>query len=180
MGIAERLATPQAIPLTPPEREGVRMVNPHPDSLAENAYVRKVLHETGLMDDFISMGRKVAELMVDLFADVEPGSELFEQFSFIDADDLPEFNKLLQNSRKNGAEHLPDDDRRRLISLPFKLIIARHRLGQQPVDFGHVKGLGQPLVGGAVGVDDAAHGKVGRVSPGPGRSHRAERLGAPR
>ena len=39
----------------------------HPDALAENEYVRKVLHETGLMDDFIDIGRKVAELMVDLF-----------------------------------------------------------------------------------------------------------------
>jgi putative ABC transport system ATP-binding protein len=67
--------------------------------------------------------------MLDLFSDVEPDSELFEQFSFIDADDLPGFNKLLQHSRQNGVENLPNEDKRRLISLPFKLVVARHRLG---------------------------------------------------
>jgi putative ABC transport system ATP-binding protein len=67
--------------------------------------------------------------MIDLFSDVEPDSELFEQFSFIEADDLPEFNKLLQQSRQHGVDNLPDDDRRRLISLPFRLVVARHRLG---------------------------------------------------
>ena len=100
-----------------------------PDNLADNAYVRKVLHETGLMNDFIDMGRKVAELMVDLFADVEPGSELFEQFSFIDADDLPEFKLLLNRTSGLDAGDLDVADRNRLLALPFKLTPARHRLG---------------------------------------------------
>lgn len=34
-GIAERLSSAQAIPLTPPDRAGVRLVHPHPESLAE-------------------------------------------------------------------------------------------------------------------------------------------------
>jgi putative ABC transport system ATP-binding protein len=67
--------------------------------------------------------------MLDLFSDVERDSELFDQFSFIEADDLPEFNKLLRLSRQQGVKNLPGDDRSRLISLPFKLIVARHRLG---------------------------------------------------
>ena len=99
------------------------------EQLIDKPVIQDVLAEFGLNEEFLEAGLQIAEIMLDLFSDVEPDSELFEQFSFIDADDLPEFNKLLQNSRKNGAEHLPDDDRRRLISLPFKLIIARHRLG---------------------------------------------------
>jgi ABC-type multidrug transport system ATPase subunit len=99
------------------------------DNLSDNEYVRKVLQETGLTDDFVEVGRKLAALMVDLFADVEPGSELFEQFSFISADDLPEFRSLLSRTERTSYKELEEADRRMLLSLPFKLVPARHRVG---------------------------------------------------
>ena len=99
------------------------------DQLIDKPIIQNVLIEYGLNDEFLSAGLQIAEIMLDLFSDVEPDSELFEQFSFIDADDLPGFNKLLQHSRQNGVENLPNDDKRRLMSLPFKLVVARHRLG---------------------------------------------------
>lgn len=99
------------------------------DRLADNAYMRRVLQETRLMKSFLEMGRKIAEVMVDLFADVEADSHLFEQFSFISADDLPEFKSLLARTAESDVEHLEESDRRLLLSLPFKLIPARHRLG---------------------------------------------------
>ena len=99
------------------------------DRLAENPYVRKVLHETGLMQEFLKIGHQVAEVMVDLFADVEPGSELFEQFSFISFEDLPRFRSLLSRAADGGTDDLESDDRIMLLSLPFKLVPARHRLG---------------------------------------------------
>ena len=97
------------------------------DALAENPYVRRVLDETGLTERFLAIGTAVAELMLDIFADVEPGSELFERFSFIRADDLPAFRALLARAGAGGS--LDTDDRIMLISLPFKLTPARHRLG---------------------------------------------------
>lgn len=100
-----------------------------PETMAENEYLRKVLHEGGLMQDFLVMGRQLAELMVDLFADVAPESELFEQFSFISADDLPEFRAALSRTSENDIEAMSRDDRKMLLSLPFKLVPARHRLG---------------------------------------------------
>ena len=100
-----------------------------PEDLAGNAYVRKVLDDVGLMDDFVDIGRKVAKVMVDLFADVAPGSELFEQFSFISAEDLPEFRSLLARTEPDRAGDLGDDDRTMFLSLTFKLVPARHRLG---------------------------------------------------
>ena len=100
-----------------------------PEDLAGNAYVRKVLDDVGLMDDFVDIGRQVAKVMIDLFADVAPGSELFEQFSFISAEDLPEFRSLLARTESSRADELGDDDRRRFLSLTFKLVPARHRLG---------------------------------------------------
>ena len=99
------------------------------DQLLQRPEILEILVENGLIDEFLGAGLQIAEIMLDLFSDVEPDSELFEQFSFIEADDLPEFNKLLQQSRQSGADNLSNDDRRRLISLPFKLIVARHRLG---------------------------------------------------
>ena len=99
------------------------------DQLADNDYMRRVLQESGLVQPFLDIGRQIASVMVDLFADVEPDSHLFEQFSFISADDLPEFKSLLARASGGDLGHLEESDRRLLLSLPFKLIPARHRLG---------------------------------------------------
>jgi putative ABC transport system ATP-binding protein len=99
------------------------------EQLIDYPAMQKVLKQNDLKDEFLDAGLQIAEIMLDLFSDVEPDSELFEQFSFIEAEDLPDFNKLLQQTRQNGVQSLQQSDRRRLISLPFKLIVARHRLG---------------------------------------------------
>lgn len=98
------------------------------ENLARNDYVLHVLREVGLYDDFLSIARKVAETMVELFADIAPGHPFFEQFSFISSDDLPEFQTILSRVTKVGLEAISADDRTRLMTLPFKLIPARHRL----------------------------------------------------
>jgi putative ABC transport system ATP-binding protein len=96
------------------------------DSLATNAYMMVVLHEAKLDDELVEMGRKVAETMVELFSGLGGGNELFEQYSFIGADDLPEFQRLLGRLQKEGA--IAPEDRARLLALPFRLVPARHRL----------------------------------------------------
>ena len=98
-------------------------------NLAENSYIRRVLDEGDLADDFLAAGKQIAEIMLDLFSDVEPDSKLFEQFSFISSDDLPEFQQLLSRTQGQGAASISDSDRISLLSLPFKLVVARHRLG---------------------------------------------------
>lgn len=97
------------------------------ERLAEHAYIREVLDKVKLSDDFLEMGKQVAQTMVELFADLPPGHEFFEQFSFIDSDDLPEFQAILGRASR-GPDGLTDEDRLQLISLPFKLVPARHRL----------------------------------------------------
>ena len=96
------------------------------DNLSANAYVRKVLHEEDLMGDFIDTGHKLAEIMADLFADVEPGSE---QFSYISAEDLPDFRALLARTEAGSYDNLDVEDRNKLMAVPFRLVVARHRLG---------------------------------------------------
>jgi putative ABC transport system ATP-binding protein len=98
------------------------------EALADNTYVQHVLSKVGLIEDLVEAGRQVAETMIELFADLPPDHEFFEQFSFIGADDLPEFKAILGRIGTGGTTALAKADRAKLLSLPFKLIPARHRL----------------------------------------------------
>jgi putative ABC transport system ATP-binding protein len=99
------------------------------DRLAENKYVLSVLEKTDLIADMRRIGFQVAETMVELFADLPPTHEFFQQFSFISSEELPEVKALLQRVDKEKLDATRADDQLRLLSLPFKLIEARHRLG---------------------------------------------------
>jgi ABC-type multidrug transport system fused ATPase/permease subunit len=98
------------------------------EALADNTYVSEVLTKVGLIEDLVAAGKHVAETMVELFADLPPDHEFFEQFSFISASDLPEFAAILGRIGEAGTMALAKEDRVKLLSLPFKLIPARHRL----------------------------------------------------
>ncbi len=99
------------------------------DNLAGNAYVRQVLRATGLDELLVRTGHKVAETMVELFSGLPPGHEFFAQYSFINQDDLPQFEEILKRVTDVGLKGLTEAERRALLALPFKLIAARHRLG---------------------------------------------------
>ena len=99
------------------------------ENLARNAYVRKVLAETGLAVDLLKIGHKVAESMVELFSGLPPGHEMFERFSFIRDDDLPLFKQILSKVSDVGLDRIDEAERNLLLTLPFKLIATRHRLG---------------------------------------------------
>ncbi|HKF73506.1 MAG TPA: ABC transporter transmembrane domain-containing protein [Stellaceae bacterium] len=98
------------------------------EELASNTYVQRILDKAGLTDDLVQRGLKVAETMVEIFADGAPSEEFIAQFSFISADQLPDFQAILARLGKDGVKALKKDDRIRLLSLPFKLIVSRHRL----------------------------------------------------
>ena len=99
------------------------------DNLGANAYVRQVLRETGLHELLLRTGHKVAETMVELFSGLPPGHEFFAQYSFINQDDLPQFEAILKRVDDVGLKGLHELETRQLLALPFKLIAARHRLG---------------------------------------------------
>ena len=98
------------------------------EALADNTYVLQILAKVGLINDLLQAGLQVAETMVELFADLPADHEFFEKYSFISAGDLPEFVAILVRVSSGGAAALPRGDRTKLLSLPFKLIPARHRL----------------------------------------------------
>ncbi len=100
-----------------------------PDRIAGNRYLQRVLAETGLAETMADVGRRIAETMVELFADLPPGHPFFEQFSFISAEDLPEYRALLGRLGKSSIASLSQEDRDRLTRLAYPYVEARHRLG---------------------------------------------------
>jgi ABC-type multidrug transport system fused ATPase/permease subunit len=98
------------------------------DALSDNTYLLEVLGKVGLTEDLIELGRQIAAMMTEMFADLPPEHEFFEQFSFISADDLPEFAAILAGLDGAGIAGLRRDQRHKLLSLPFKVVAARHRL----------------------------------------------------
>lgn len=101
----------------------------NPERLAENPYVFGILEKAGLLDELLTAGRQTAETMVELFAGLAPGNQLFEQYSFISAEDLPEYQAILSRTAILAPADYQPKDRRRLLALLFKVIPARHRLG---------------------------------------------------
>ena len=105
----------------------------HPDfqpaKLPSNPEVVQLLRDVGLLDDFYAAGAKVAGLMVELFADVAADSPMFEQYSFISADDLPEFRTLLAKVAAGSLAETSEEEKARLLALTFRIVVAQHRLG---------------------------------------------------
>jgi len=99
------------------------------DNIAADPYMQSVLKATGLEQDLQRMGLSIAETMVELFSGLSPDNPLFEQYSFISADELPNVRLLLQRLGGKGIEAVPPGDLTRLMTLPFRYIEARHRLG---------------------------------------------------
>lgn len=99
------------------------------NSLGTNPYMLSVLHKADLYQVFLETGAKVAGMMIELFQDLPPGHAFFEQYSFIQSDDLADFQNILRRKEANGLDALSEDDKTHLLSLPFMLIPDRHRLG---------------------------------------------------
>ena len=98
------------------------------ESLADNALVMGILEDKKLVPKLLEMGQKIAEFTVEIFADLPPGHPFFEQFSFISADDLPDYEAIVGRAEKTSVEQLNAEDRRQLLGLPFRYVEARHRL----------------------------------------------------
>lgn len=99
------------------------------DWLARQRYLRQVLERHGLLEHLEDIGRQVAELMVEIFATMPAGHELFEQFSFIRAEDLPYYQSLIGRIAHKSMAGLDEEERSRLLALALMLVPARHRLG---------------------------------------------------
>lgn len=100
------------------------------DQVPELAEVKAFLSETGFDKKLQEIGLKIAETMLELFANVSGDSGLLGSYSFINQDDLPEFERIVRIAKSEQQRPgLTDADRMKLMGLAFKLVPARHRLG---------------------------------------------------
>lgn len=96
--------------------------------LAEHAGFCRELNRAGLTDIFIGLGGRIAETMVEIFHDLPPGHSLFEQFSFVSAEELNEYDAIVRrwSRRRKG---LSREEKQQLLALALGYIEPRHRLG---------------------------------------------------
>ncbi len=98
-------------------------------NLYSDPSLHQVLIDNDMMPTALELGYKVAETMIELFADLEPGSEIFERFSFISAEDIPEYQQLINQYSLDGLKKLPTEEKNKLLALFMMLTPAKHRLG---------------------------------------------------
>ncbi|MCW2307851.1 ABC transporter transmembrane domain-containing protein [Rhodobium gokarnense] len=99
------------------------------DEVAADPDVLEILDEAGLRETLIGIGIDIAEVMVELFAEVSGDSDLLGADSLIPAEELPAYDTLLKRIKANGRESLKAAENRKFIGLAFRLVPARHRLG---------------------------------------------------
>ncbi len=98
-----------------------------PQNLARNRTMSALLDDTGLARPLFTLGRGVAETMVEIFRGLPADHPFFAQFSFIAAADLPYFEALL--ARLDAGQPPTLEQRARMLGLAFDYSEARHRLG---------------------------------------------------
>ncbi|MEM9635546.1 MAG: ATP-binding cassette domain-containing protein [Pseudomonadota bacterium] len=100
------------------------------DQVPDLEEVKAFLSETGFDQKLQQIGLKIAETMLELFSNVSGDSGLLGSYSFINQDELPEFERIVRIAKSGQTRPgLTDADRSRLTGLAFKLVPARHRLG---------------------------------------------------
>ena len=98
-------------------------------NLAVDEYARSILEAEALLLPLARIGLRMAETVLEVFADLPPGHPLFERYSFIRQDELPEFQRLVEQAGKAvDLEHLPLSGQARLIGLALTYIEPEHRL----------------------------------------------------
>jgi putative ABC transport system ATP-binding protein len=98
-------------------------------ALATHAGFRSALDQADITADLVAMGARIAETMTDIFRGLPPGHPLFEQFSFMHADEIEEFDAILKRFAARGRGGATRDDRDRLLALSLPYVEPRHRLG---------------------------------------------------
>ena len=99
------------------------------------SHVLQCADQAGLSAMLVLQGRKTAELMIEMFRDLDPADTFFQSFNFISPDEMPEYERLVR--RELARTHTPheDTDRLKLLELALKLVPAKHPIGEFDGDF---------------------------------------------
>ena len=99
------------------------------DELANGGFLRMLLDAEALTLPLMSIGVKIAETTIEIFADLPPNHPLFERFSFIRSSDMADYRDIIARLGDSGkAVNLPKQSQSRLIALALAYVEPRHRL----------------------------------------------------
>ena len=100
-----------------------------PANFATNPIVRKVIAETGLEGPLFEMGKEVASTTVELFGDLSADNPFFEQLTYMEPEQIPEYRALLNRIGTMSMGEIAPADQQMILQLPFAYTEARNRLG---------------------------------------------------
>ena len=99
------------------------------DKLPQNEMFRRVLQSEGLEEELFSMGREITETTLELFGDLDPDNPFFDQLTYMDADELPEYRAVITRIASLPMQEIKEADRAMIMRLPFSYIEEKNRLG---------------------------------------------------
>ncbi len=100
-----------------------------PSRLAENKAILAILSDAGLDKALNDVGHSIAETVTELFADLPPDHPFFEQLTFMTAEEVPDYQSLLQRVAGLDFDEVGPELRAPLLRLSLSYIEPRHRLG---------------------------------------------------
>jgi putative ABC transport system ATP-binding protein len=98
------------------------------ERIGENPYFRSVLKSGPLGRQLFDMGVEIARNAIELFADLPPDHPFFQQLTFMRADEIPDYQSLLQKIDAGSAK-VTETERDRFILLSFDYVEPRYRFG---------------------------------------------------
>ena len=99
------------------------------NAIARTPYFREVMVRNGLHESLFAMGYEIAENAIELFGDLPPDHPFFQQLTFMTAEDIPDYQVLLQKLSRGGFDAADEEERSKIIRLSFAYIEPRHRFG---------------------------------------------------
>jgi putative ABC transport system ATP-binding protein len=95
--------------------------------LAADPRFRRFLAGQELTAPLLGMGHKIAETTIEMFDGLPAGNALFERYSFIRAEEMPEYKRIVASGPGTVASISTAPDQARLIGLALSYIEPRHR-----------------------------------------------------
>ena len=99
------------------------------ENLPQNQMLETILQDLGLWDTLFDMGKEIAQTTVELFGDLDPENPFFDQLTYMDAEELPEYRAALSRMEDKPVSQINADDRRMIMRLPFSYVEEKNRLG---------------------------------------------------
>lgn len=100
-----------------------------PANLAGNALARVVLEKSGIDKAMFEMGKEVAATTVELFGDLSEHNPFFDQLTYMEPDQIPEYRAILNRIGDKPMGEVPKADQEMILRLPFAYTESRNRLG---------------------------------------------------